>query len=94
MIELLLGKRKLKHNENTTLAEECNTIIQRNITPKFIDPSRFIIPCSIGSITIGHTLYDLEASISMMSLSMMTKLNYGKTKQAQMTLTLEDRYTT
>lgn len=74
--------------------KSATTIIQRNITPKFIDPCRFIIPFSIGSVTIGHTLYDLGPSISMMSLSMMTKLNYGKTKQAQMTLTLEDRYTT
>lgn len=59
MKDLLLGKHKLKYDENTTLAEECITIIQRKLPPKLTSPDRFTITCSIGSLTICHALCDL-----------------------------------
>lgn len=55
------------------------------------DLGRFIIPCSIGSQTIGYDLFDLWSSINMMPLSMMRKLNCGNLKPTQMALTLGDR---
>lgn len=85
MKKLLLGKCKLKHDENITLEEECNTIIQRKLPPKFTDPNRFTIPCSIGSLIIDHAQCDLGASINLMSLSTMRKFNCGEPKSTQMT---------
>lgn len=73
------------------VAKECSVIIQRKLPPKFTDPGRFIIPCSIGLLTIRNALGDLGASINLMSLSMMRKLKYGEPKLTQMTLTLADR---
>lgn len=81
MKELLLGKRKLKYNENISLVEECIAIIQRINPPKLTNPRRFTISLSIGSLTIGHALCDLGASINLMSMSMMKKLNYGEPNQ-------------
>lgn len=94
MKELLNGKHKLKDDENVALIEEYGAIIQREIPPKLIDPRRFIIPISIGSLKIGKALCNLRASINLMSLSMMKKLNCGEPKPTKMTLTLVDRSVT
>lgn len=91
MKEHLFGNRKLKHDENIALEEECNTIIQRKLPSKFTDSSRFTIPCSTGSLNISHTLCDLGASINLMPLSMIRKLNYGEPKLSRMALTLDDK---
>lgn len=80
----------MAYDENTALAEECREIIQQNIPPKLTGLCRFTIPCSIGSITIGHALCGLGAIINLMPLSMMRKLKYGETKPTRMTLTLAD----
>lgn len=94
MKELLSGKRKLKNYENIVLVEECNTIIQRKFPPKLMDPGRFTIHYSFGSLTIGQVLCDLGANINMISLSMMIKLKCGEPKLTLMTLTLVDRLIT
>jgi hypothetical protein len=52
------------------------------------------IPCSIGELKIGRALCDLGASINLMPLSMMKKLNCGEPKPTKMTLTLADRSVT
>lgn len=94
MKELLNSKCKLKDDENVALAEECNAIIQHKLPPKLTDPGRFTIPFSIGSLKFGQTLCDLGASINLMSLSMMRKLNCGEPKPTKMNLTLADRSVT
>lgn len=91
MKELLFGNRKLKYDENISLEEECSVIIQCKLPPKLTDLVRFIIPCSIGSLMIGHALCDLEESINLILLSMMRKLNCWQPKPTQMNLTLFDR---
>lgn len=90
MKDLLLGKRKLKHDENISLAEECSAIIQKKLPPKLSDPGRFTIPCAIDSLTINHALCDLRDNINLMHLSMGRQLKYGEPKPTQMRLTLED----
>lgn len=73
------------------MAVEYNAIIQRKLPPKLSDMGRFMIPFSIISLTISHTLCDLRVSIkNLMSLSMMRKLNCGKPNPIQMTLILVD----
>lgn len=90
MKELLNGKRKFKDDENVALGEEYGAIIQRKLPPKLTDPDRFTIPCSIDSLKIGQALCELGASINLMPLSMMKKLNYGEPNPSKMTLTLTD----
>ncbi|XP_050883758.1 uncharacterized protein LOC127086972 [Lathyrus oleraceus] len=72
------------------MAKECSTIIQRKLPPKLTNQDRFTIPYSIGSLIIGHALYDLGANINLIPLSMMRKIKYGDPKSTQMTLTLGD----
>ncbi|XP_058754783.1 uncharacterized protein LOC131627943 [Vicia villosa] len=94
MKELLSQKRKLKCYENIAFAEKCSAIIKRKIPPTLTDLVIFIIPCSIGSLIVSHSLFDLGASINLMSLSIMRKLNGGMPKSTQMVLTLVDRLIT
>jgi hypothetical protein len=58
------------------------------------DPCSFTIPCSLGEVKVGRALCDLGASINLMPLSMMKKLNCGEPKSTRMTLTLADRSVT
>lgn len=77
-------------DENIVMAKECSTIIQRKLPQKLTNQDRFTIPYSIGSLIIGHALYDLGANINLILLSMMRKIKYGDPKSTQMTLTLGD----
>lgn len=85
------NKHKWKDDKNVVITEEYGVIIQHKLPHKLTDPGRFMIPCFIGSLKICHALYDLGASINLMSLSMMRKLNCGEPKPTKMTLTLVDR---
>lgn len=78
MNDLLIGKHNAKYDENITLVEECSVIIQRNLPSKIKDSWRFTIQCIIGKLIIGNALCDLGASINMMPLSMMKKLDYSE----------------
>ncbi|MCI05514.1 hypothetical protein A2U01_0026567, partial [Trifolium medium] len=91
MKDLLSRKRKLRDDENIALSKECSAILQRKLPPKLKDPGSFTIPCSIGDLKTGRALCDLGASINLMPLSMMKKLNCGEPKPTKMTLTLADR---
>ena len=62
-------------------------IIQR----KLRDPSSFIIPCAIGEHTFKKDLCDLGASINLMSLSVVKKLNLGKLTPTTLSFQMADR---
>jgi len=89
--DLLNGRRKPKDYENIALSENCSNILQRKLPPKLKDPEAFTIPYTIGKVSVGRALYDSKASINLMPLSMMRKLECGEPKPTRMTLTLADR---
>ncbi|GJT91235.1 DNA-binding pseudobarrel domain-containing protein [Tanacetum coccineum] len=51
----------------------------------------FILPCSIGNLTVRNALVDLGVSISIMPLSMYKQLGLGKLKPVNMTVEITDR---
>jgi hypothetical protein len=88
---LVAGKIKLKDEEAIMLTEECSAIFQKNLPNKCKDPGSFTIPCTIGGVEIGRALLDLGASVNLMPLSILKKLNCGKVKPTRMTIILADR---
>ncbi|QHO19672.1 Retrotransposon gag protein [Arachis hypogaea] len=74
MKELLSKKKSLMGDETVVLTKECSAIIQNNLPKKMPDPGRFQIPCTIRSTTFEKALCDLGASINLMPLSVMKKL--------------------
>lgn len=57
---------------------------------KLKDPCSFSIPCVIGKYVIDKALCDLEASMSLMPLSICERLNLGDLKPTKMSLQLDD----
>ncbi|XP_057760463.1 uncharacterized protein LOC130980839 [Arachis stenosperma] len=84
-------KRSWKNNETVILTEECSAIIQHKLPQKLKDPGSFQIPCVIGEITVEKALCDLGASINLMSVAMMRKMNIEEAKPTKMALQLADR---
>nr|XP_033514917.1 uncharacterized protein LOC117279467 [Nicotiana tomentosiformis] len=67
--DIVANKRRLTEFETVALTEECTSRIQHKLPQKFKDPGSFTIPVRIGEFDMGRALYDLGASINLMSLS-------------------------
>ncbi|XP_057723547.1 uncharacterized protein LOC130939460 [Arachis stenosperma] len=52
MKKLLINKRNWKESKTMVLTKECCAIIQQDLCEKMQDPENFLIPCTIGDITI------------------------------------------
>ncbi|XP_015940043.1 uncharacterized protein LOC107465578 [Arachis duranensis] len=89
--ELITKKRNWEAKETILLTEECSAIIQKEVPQKLKDPGSFQIPCIIEDITIEKALYDLGASINLMSLTMMRRMKIEEAKLTRMALQLADR---
>ncbi|XP_010507120.1 PREDICTED: uncharacterized protein LOC104783697 [Camelina sativa] len=57
------------------------------------DPGPFTLPCTIGDLKFNKCLCDLGASVSLMPLSVATRLGLYTFKPTQVTLVLADRST-
>ena len=91
MKKILENKKKLGEYETIALTEECSEILQKKLPPKLKDPGSFAIPFLIGNSIAGKALYDLGASINLMSLSMFKRLKLGEAKPTTISLQLADR---
>ena len=78
MKEIMSNKKKLDSVGIVGLSKNCNAIIQRKLLEKLRDPGSFTIPCVIGKHTFKKALCDLGASINLMSLSVVKRLNLGE----------------
>ncbi|XP_057986658.1 uncharacterized protein LOC110660337 [Hevea brasiliensis] len=91
-LEILSNKKKLEEFETVALTEESSAILQNKHPPKLKDPSNFSIPCHIGDIRIDKALCDLEASVSLMPLSIYEKMKIREMKPTTISLQLVDRF--
>ena len=72
------------------LTKECSAIIQHKLPEKMQDPGSFVIPCTIGDVTIQRALCDLGASINLIPLLVMKKLQIEEVKPTRISLQLAD----
>ncbi|XP_057755836.1 uncharacterized protein LOC130975018 [Arachis stenosperma] len=91
MKELINKKRSWLEKETILLTEECSAVIQRGIPPKLKDPGGFVVSCTIGKTILNKALCDLGASINLMPLSMMRKLDIEELKPTRMSLVMANR---
>ncbi|XP_072075050.1 uncharacterized protein [Arachis hypogaea] len=91
MKELLSKKKRLKGDETVVLTKECSAVIQNNLPRKMPDPGSFQIPCTIGSTTFEKALCDLGASIILMPLSVMKKLQIQEAQLTKIALQMADK---
>ncbi|XP_015932793.1 uncharacterized protein LOC107459093 [Arachis duranensis] len=73
------------------MTKECSALIQKDIPTKKKDPGSFYIPYAIGNTMIERGFYDLGASINLMPLSLMRKLQINELKPTNITLQLANK---
>ncbi|XP_015960764.1 uncharacterized protein LOC107484737 [Arachis duranensis] len=90
--ELINKKRSWDEKEIVLLIEECRVLIQKGLPPKLEDPGSFLLPCTIGEVTITKAMCDLGASINLIPSSLVKKLHIEEVKPVQMSLELVDSF--
>ena len=70
--------------------QHCSAIATRSLVQKEEDPGAFTIPCTVGSLHFAKALFDLGASINLMTLSIYKKLGLGDPKLTTMRLLMAD----
>ena len=90
MKEIMSKKRKLEDYGTMSLLEKCNATIQKKLPYKLKDPGSFTIPCVIGEHKFRRALSDLSASINLMPLSLLTKLNSRELTPTTLSLHMAD----
>ncbi|KAL4329614.1 hypothetical protein AHAS_Ahas13G0317700 [Arachis hypogaea] len=91
--ELINKKRSWDEKETVLLTEECRALIQKGLPPKLEDPGSFLLPCTIGELTITKAMCDLGASINLIPSSLVKKLHIEEVKPVQISLELVDKST-
>ncbi|XP_057719819.1 uncharacterized protein LOC130934249 [Arachis stenosperma] len=91
MKELLTKKNSLKGGQTIVMNKECSALIQKDLPTKRKDPGSFHIPCAIGDTMIERGLCDLGASINLMPLSLMKKLQINEIRPTDVILQLADK---
>ncbi|XP_057739938.1 uncharacterized protein LOC130957055 [Arachis stenosperma] len=70
---------------------ECSALIQTEPPTKKKNPGNFHIPCAIGETMIDKGLCDLGASINLMPLSLMKRLQINKLTPTDVIIKLADK---
>ncbi|XP_057760424.1 uncharacterized protein LOC130980800 [Arachis stenosperma] len=91
MKELLTKKKLLKGGQTIVMNKECSALIQTELPTKRKDPRSFYIPCAIGETRIDRGLFDLGASINLMPLSLMKKLQINELTPTDVIIQLADK---
>ena len=89
--EILSKKRMIAEEGIVNLTATCSAIIQQKLPAKMKDPGSFTIPCSIGKYEFKNALCDFGASINLMPLSVVQRLNLGELTPTAITLQMADR---
>nr|GEZ44729.1 DNA-directed DNA polymerase [Tanacetum cinerariifolium] len=88
---LLTNKNKLCKLAKTPLNEHCSSVLQKKLPKKLGGPDKFLIPCDFLGMAECLALANLDASITLMPLSMWIKLSLPDLSPTCMTLELADR---
>ncbi|RYR09477.1 hypothetical protein Ahy_B05g077822 [Arachis hypogaea] len=91
MKELLTKKSSLKGGQTIVMNKECSALIQPEMPTKRKDPGSFHISCAIGETMFDKGFCDLEASINLMPLSLMKKLQINELMPTDVVIRLADK---
>ena len=72
------------------LTNELNALDRQKLPQKKQDPGKFLISCTIGTMTFEKALCDLGSGINLMPLSVMEKLGIFEVQAAKISLEMED----
>ncbi|XP_015962929.1 uncharacterized protein LOC107486871 [Arachis duranensis] len=89
--ELLSKKRVLKGGQTVIMNKECSALIKKDIVSKKTDPGSFHIPCIIGETKIDRGFCDLGASINVMPLTLIKRLQLNEVRSTDVIIQLADK---
>ena len=91
MKDILRKKGKFVEEGVVGLTTTYSAVISKSLPLKMQDPSSFTIPCTIGNFEMGKALCDSGASINLMPLSVVERLNLGGLTPTAMTMQMVDK---
>ena len=91
MKEIMSNKKKLDACGTVSLSKKCSEIIKRKLPKKLKDLGSLIIPYVIGEYIFSKALCDLEASINLIPLSNVKKINLGELTPIPLSLQMADK---
>jgi len=91
MKELLTRKSSLKGGQTIVMNKEYSALIQPELPMKRKDLGSFHIPCTIGETMFDKALCDLGASINLMPLSLMKRLQINEIIPTDVVIRLADK---
>ncbi|RYQ91080.1 hypothetical protein Ahy_B09g096945 [Arachis hypogaea] len=91
MKELLPRKSSLKGGQTIVMNKECSALIQPQLPAKRKDPGSFYVPCAIGETMFDRALCDLGASINLMPLSLVKRLQINEILPTDVVIRLADK---
>ncbi|XP_015947456.1 uncharacterized protein LOC107472439 [Arachis duranensis] len=89
--ELLSKKRVLKGGQTVIMNKECSALIKKDMVSKRTDPGSFHIPCIIGETKIERGFCDLGASINVMPLTLMKRLQLNEVRSTDVIVQLANK---
>jgi len=87
---ILSNNHSLGEYKTTQLNLNYSARLSKTLSSKLKDPEKFIISCILETVTIKKALYDLGASVSLMSHTIFEQMGIGKLKPTRMTIQLAD----
>ncbi|XP_057761104.1 uncharacterized protein LOC130981533 [Arachis stenosperma] len=91
MKELLPRKSSLKGGQTIVMNKDCSTLIQTQLPAKRKDPGSFHVPCAIGETNFDRALCDLGASINLIPLSLVKRLQINEILPTDVVIRLADK---
>ncbi|XP_057734427.1 uncharacterized protein LOC130949823 [Arachis stenosperma] len=91
MKKLLPRKSSLKGGQTIVLNKECSALIQPELPAKRKDLWSFHIPCAIGETLFDRALCDLGASINLLPLSLVKRLQINEIMPTDVVIRLADK---
>ncbi|XP_012453456.1 uncharacterized protein LOC105775492 [Gossypium raimondii] len=90
MNDMFSKKSRLGEFETVALTEECIAMLMNKLPLKLKEPGSFTILCSIENHYVSKSLCDLGESINLIPISILKKLEIGKTRPTTIMLQLVD----
>ncbi|RYR69032.1 hypothetical protein Ahy_A03g015552 [Arachis hypogaea] len=91
MKELLPRKSSLKGGQTIVMNKECSALIQPELPTKRRDLGSFHIPCAIGETLFDRALCDLGASINLIPLSLVKRMQINEILPTDVVIRLADK---
>ncbi|XP_074300794.1 uncharacterized protein LOC141632114 [Silene latifolia] len=88
LAEVTSKKESIDDHELVVSKEECSSVVSSKVPIKLDDPGNFSITCTVGNQKVDNALCDLGASVSIIPLVIMKRLELKSLARTSITIKL------